>query len=88
MRYVATTTGQEPPILKTIPRSFLRVFLLLLALLPGRAFGLTNPTFEASPFSTGWTVTGAPVATPGIAPGSVQGARFTAASQALAQTVS
>lgn len=48
---------------------------------------LTNGGFEASPFSTGWNVTGAPAAGPGLVAGSVQSARFTSSGQALAQTV-
>ena len=35
---------------------------------------LTNGGFEASPFSTGWNVTGAPAAGPGLVAGSVQSA--------------
>lgn len=54
----------------------------------GPAAALTNPTFEATPFSVGWTVIGAPVVTPGLAPASVQGARFTGSGQSLAQKVS
>ncbi len=60
---------------------------LIAASLTNAAFGLTNPDFEAVPFPAGWTVTGAPVAVAGIAPGSVNGVRFTAAGQALRQTV-
>ena len=71
----------------TTRTKFAAIAVLLLALLAGRASALTNSTFEATPFSTGWTVVGAPVVTPGITPGSVQGARFTAVGQSLAQSV-
>lgn len=66
-----------------------RHVLLLLVLLGSAccALALTNPTFEATPFSTGWTVVGAPVATPGFVSGSTQGARFTASGQSLTQNV-
>ena len=55
--------------------------------LSGSAAALTNGFFEATPFSTGWTLTGAPAAMAGIAPGSTQGARQTATAQAISQTV-
>ena len=67
--------------------SSLHTPLAFLAFAAGHATALTNPDFEATPFSSGWTVTGAPVAVAGIAPGSTTGARFTASGQALAQTV-
>lgn len=51
------------------------------------AKALTNPDFEATPFSAGWSLIGAPAAVAGIAPGSTQGVRFTASGQALAQAV-
>ncbi len=68
----------------------LSVFIANLAFclgLSGSALALTNGNFEATPFSTGWTLVGAPAAMPGIAPGSLQGARHTATSQAMTQTV-
>jgi hypothetical protein len=61
--------------------------LLCLFTLSSPALALTNPKFESSPFSTGWTVVGAPVVTPGLVAGSTQGARFTASGQSLAQNV-
>ena len=64
---------------------FLAIFAF--ALLLCRADALTNSNFEATPFSTGWTVAGAPVVTPGLRAGSLQGARFTGAAQALSQNV-
>jgi hypothetical protein len=48
---------------------------------------LTNGGFEASPFSTGWNVTGAPVVSLGLVAGSAQAARFSGSGQALAQNV-
>ena len=69
------------------PTAFALLALLAFALFLPRADALTNSTFEASPFSTGWTVVGAPVVTPAITPGSVQGARFSATGQSLAQNV-
>lgn len=48
---------------------------------------LTNGDFEDTPFHTAWQNVGA-VITDGFAPGSTQGARFTAGSQSLRQTVS
>ena len=68
----------------------LSVFIAILTFWLGlsrSALALTNGNFEASPFSSGWTVTASPVATPGIAPGSAQGARFSATGQALSQAV-
>ncbi len=64
---------------------FLPIFAF--ALLLDHASALTNSNFEATPFSTGWTVTGAPVVTPGLRAGSAQGARFTGSAQALTQNV-
>ena len=61
--------------------------IFVFAVLPGRAEALTNSNFEATPFSTGWTVAGAPIVTPGLRAGSLQGARFTGAAQALTQNV-
>ncbi len=69
------------------PLSPLCKTLIASAILSGPVLALTNPDFEAAPFSSGWTVTGAPAAVAGIAPGSTTGARFTASGQALAQTV-
>jgi hypothetical protein len=59
----------------------------LLAIITGNTVALTNPDFEAAPFSSGWTVTGAPVSVTGIAPDSLKGVRFTASGQAMRQTV-
>ena len=50
------------------------------------ALALTNPGFEAVPFSTGWSVTGSPVSVPGLVPGSGKGVQFTSTGQALIQT--
>lgn len=61
---------------------------LLLALL-GCAHAqtpLTNGNFEASPFDSGWTNSGA-VATDGFSLGSSQGIRFTGTGQSLSQSV-
>ena len=52
-----------------------------------RVMALTNPDFESTPFSTGWTLTGAPVSITGIAPGSLKGVRFSTSGQAMRQTV-
>jgi hypothetical protein len=60
--------------------------LLILLILAARAYALTNSYFESTPFSTGWTIVGAPVVTPGFVTGSTQGTRFTASGQSLAQT--
>lgn len=54
------------------------------------AFALGSPTngsFEDTPFSSGWTNSGA-VLTSGFAPGSSQAARFTGSGQSLRQSVS
>lgn len=53
----------------------------------GSASALNNGNFEATPFSTGWTLVGTPAVMPGIAPASVQGARHTATGQEMKQTV-
>jgi hypothetical protein len=58
-----------------------------LAMLTASASALTNPDFEAATFSTGWTLTGAPVSVTGIAPDSPKGVRFSASGQAMRQTV-
>ena len=70
-------------------KPFRHFLLLLLVLLgsPCRSLALTNANFEATPFSTGWTVVGAPVVTPGFVSGSTQGARFTTTGQSLTQNV-
>lgn len=68
-----------------VPRSLFSAALL--PVLAGSAAALTNPDFEAVPFTSGWTVTGAPVAVTGIAPGSRNAVRFTATGQALRQPV-
>lgn len=67
------------------------LFLQLAAVFCGASLSsaaLTNSGFEASPFSTGWNVTGAPVVSPGLVAGSAQAARFSGSGQALAQNVS
>jgi hypothetical protein len=72
-------------------KKHLQTYIAILAILlglAGPAFPLTNATFEATPFSSGWTIVGAPVATPGLIAGSTQGARFSATGQSLAQNVS
>ena len=68
-----------------MPRFFLVPSLALLAPVGLSAQSpLVNGDFEAAPFATGWTNTGA-IATDGFAPDSTQGARFTATGQALRQ---
>jgi hypothetical protein len=48
---------------------------------------IANGDFESSPFDQAWVNAGA-VVTPGFAPGSTQGARFTGSGQSLKQSVS
>ncbi len=71
-----------------VSRRFASAFLLLLLWLgvfPSHA--LINGGFEATPFSTGWSVIGVPQPSPGLVVGSTQAARFSGGGQALTQTV-
>ncbi len=71
----------------TYRRRFCATLAACSACLAGSAFALTNPNFESVPFSSGWSLTGSPVSSAGIAPGSVTGVRFTGSGQAMVQSV-